>query len=62
MLNLEPGGLMVAEVKDGELHLRPATTVLADLRARVSAQLARSGDSVDQFVADRRAEAARDDT
>jgi len=53
---------MVAEVHDGELRLRPARTVLAELREKVSADLARSGDSVDQFIADRRAEAARDET
>jgi AbrB family looped-hinge helix DNA binding protein len=62
LLNLEHGGLMVAEVHDGELRLRPARTVLADLRDKVSADLARSGDSVDRFIADRRAEAARDET
>ncbi len=62
LLNLEHGGLMVAEVHDGELRLRPARTVLAELRDKVSADLARSGDSVDQFIADRRVEAARDDT
>jgi AbrB family looped-hinge helix DNA binding protein len=61
-LNLENGGLMVAEVQDGELRLRPARAVLADLRERVSADLARSGDTVTQFIADRRAEATRDDT
>jgi len=62
LLNLEHGGLMVAEVQDGELRLRPARTVLAELREKVSADLARSGDSVAQFIADRRAEAARDET
>ena len=62
LLNLERGGLMVAEVQDGELRLRPARTVLAELRDKVTADLARSGDSVDQFIADRRAEAARDET
>lgn len=62
LLNLERGGLMVAEVQDGELRLRPARAVLAELREKVSADLARSGDSVDQFIADRRAEAARDET
>jgi bifunctional DNA-binding transcriptional regulator/antitoxin component of YhaV-PrlF toxin-antitoxin module len=62
LLNMEHGGLMVAEVHEGELRLRPARTVLAELRDKVSADLARSGDSVDQFIADRRAEAARDET
>jgi AbrB family looped-hinge helix DNA binding protein len=61
LLNLEHGGLLVAEVQDGELRLRPARTVLAELRDKVSADLARSGDSVDRFIADRRAEAARED-
>jgi AbrB family looped-hinge helix DNA binding protein len=62
LLNLEHGGLLVAEVQDGELRLRPARMVLAELRDKVSADLTRSGDSVDQFIADRRAEAAGEDT
>ena len=62
LLNLEHGGLMVAEVTDGELRLRPARTVLAELRDGVSADLARIGRQrgpVHRGI--RRAEAAREE-
>ena len=62
LLKLGPGELMVAEVVEGELRLRPAATVLAGLRDRIGADLARSGDSVDRFVADRHAEAGHEDS
>ncbi len=60
LIGLDDGGLLVARVQDGELRLRPVRAVLADIQARVSERLAGSGETVDRFLADRRAEAARD--
>ena len=52
----------MAEVHDGKRRPHPPRVALAKLREKIAADLARSGDSVEQFVADRRAEAARDET
>jgi AbrB family looped-hinge helix DNA binding protein len=57
-LGLEGGGMVVATVQDGELRIR---TVLDDLCALVAPALKASGDTVDQFIADRHAEAAREE-
>ncbi len=60
LIGLEDGGLIVARVKDGELHLRPVRSLLADLQAGVSKGLAGSGETVERFLADRRQEASRE--
>jgi AbrB family looped-hinge helix DNA binding protein len=60
-LGLENGGMVVATVQDGELRIRTVKTVLDELRARLAPVLKASGDTVDQFIADRRAEAAREE-
>ncbi len=52
----------MADVQDTKPRPRPPPVVLAELRDRIAADLARSGGSVEQFIADRRAEAARDAT
>lgn len=60
LMGLENGGLVVARVENGELHLRPVRSVLADLQARVGRHLAGSDESMDRLLADRRDEAARE--
>jgi AbrB family looped-hinge helix DNA binding protein len=60
LIGLDDGGLVVARVEGGELHLRPVRSLLADLQARVSRRLAGSGESMERFLADRRKEATRE--
>jgi AbrB family looped-hinge helix DNA binding protein len=60
-LGLEGGGMVVATVQDGELRIRTVKAVLDDLCALVAPALKASGDTVDQFIADRHAEAAREE-
>lgn len=65
-LGLEEGGMVVTHVQDGELRIRPVRTVLAELQAKVSGLLASAGMKPEallseELVADRRAEAARDE-
>ncbi len=61
LLGLEDGGVVVASVEGGELRLRPVSQVLSDIQARVRRYLANSGDSVNRFLEDRRAEAAKEE-
>ena len=61
LLGLEDGGLVVARVEGGELHLRPVRALLADLQEQVSQYLAGSGESVERFLADRPQEVSRYD-
>lgn len=61
LMGLEAGGLVVARVEEGELRLRPVRAVLAEIQAEVHRYLAGSGLSVDQFLAERREEAAREE-
>ena len=63
-LGLERGGVVVSTVEDGALRIRPIRAVLAELQAKVSGLLAatdrRPGTLLsDELIADRRAEAAR---
>jgi bifunctional DNA-binding transcriptional regulator/antitoxin component of YhaV-PrlF toxin-antitoxin module len=60
-LGLENGGMVVSTLENGELRIRPIAAVLAELQAIVAPYLKASGDTVDQFIADRRAEAAREE-
>lgn len=60
-LGLENGGMVVSTLENGELRIRPIAAVLAELQAMVAPYLKASGDTVDQFIADRRAEAAREE-
>jgi bifunctional DNA-binding transcriptional regulator/antitoxin component of YhaV-PrlF toxin-antitoxin module len=57
-LGLENGGMVVSTVENGELRIRTVKAVLDELRARLAPYLKASGDTVDQFIADRHAEAA----
>jgi AbrB family looped-hinge helix DNA binding protein len=60
-LGLEGGGMVVASVVEGELRLRPVKAMLRELREEVAPLLRSSGDSVAQFLADKKAEIARDE-
>jgi bifunctional DNA-binding transcriptional regulator/antitoxin component of YhaV-PrlF toxin-antitoxin module len=60
-LGLENGGMVVSTLDNGELRIRPIAAVLAEVQAMVAPYLRASGDTVDQFIADKRAEAARDE-
>src|SRR5690242_5598254 len=60
-LGLENGGMVVATLENGELRIRPIAAVLAEVQAMVASYVKASGDTVDQFIADRRAEAAREE-
>jgi len=60
-LGLEHGGMVVSTVENGELRIRTVKTVLDELRGRLAPYLKASGDTVDQFIADRHAEAERDE-
>jgi hypothetical protein len=51
----------VATVQDGELRIRTVRAVLDEVRDRLAPVLKASGDTVDKFIADRRAEAAREE-
>ena len=61
-LGLENGGMVVSTLENGELRIRPVAAVIAEAQAMVAPYLKSSGDTVDQFIADRRAEAAREDS
>jgi AbrB family looped-hinge helix DNA binding protein len=60
-LGLEGGGMVVASVQDGELRIRTVRAVVDELCALLAPALNASGDTVDQFIADRRAEAAQEE-
>ncbi|HEV2365644.1 MAG TPA: AbrB/MazE/SpoVT family DNA-binding domain-containing protein [Caulobacteraceae bacterium] len=58
---LEPGGEVVLDIVGGELRIRTVAQALASARAKARAMLAgKSGVSVDDFLADRRGQAARE--
>ena len=58
---LERGGPVVMTVVDGEIRLRAVRNVLTALQGDADAVFAGSGESVDGFLAERRAEMARDE-
>jgi AbrB family looped-hinge helix DNA binding protein len=65
-LGLEDGGMVVTRVENGELRIRPVRTVLAEVQEKVSGLLAAAGVRPgtlisEELIADRRAEAARDE-
>jgi len=60
-LGLEEGGMVVLSLQDGEIRIRPVGVVLAEVQALVAPYLKASGDTVEQFLADKRAEAAREE-
>ena len=61
MVGLERGGPVVIRFEDGELRIRTVRSVLEELQNEAQALFAGTGESVDRFLADRRAEAAADE-
>jgi AbrB family looped-hinge helix DNA binding protein len=59
---LERGGPVMMTVVDGEIRLRPVRGVLTSLQSHAAEVFAGSGETVDGFLAERRTEAARDET
>lgn len=60
-VGLERGGDVVVEVVDGELHLRPVAQAMARARAIARRIVGdQQGAAVDDFLADRRRETARE--
>jgi AbrB family looped-hinge helix DNA binding protein len=57
---LENGGPVAISVVDGEIRIRDLRQVLKDLQEQAKVVRARTGDSVDRFIQERRAEAERE--
>jgi AbrB family looped-hinge helix DNA binding protein len=63
-LGLTPGSRVVAYIEDGRLVLEDRGHLLARIQEQVlqvAAEHGHTGSAVDEFLADRRAEAARED-
>ncbi|HET7881542.1 MAG TPA: MraZ N-terminal domain-containing protein [Acetobacteraceae bacterium] len=60
-LGLRDGGMVVLSLKDREIRIRPIAAVLDEVQAMVAPFVKASGDTVDRFIADRHAEAAREE-
>jgi antitoxin PrlF len=60
-LGLEHGGLVVLEIEDGELRVRPVEEVVAALRAMVRHDVRNREGASDRLLALRREEVARED-
>jgi bifunctional DNA-binding transcriptional regulator/antitoxin component of YhaV-PrlF toxin-antitoxin module len=58
---IAPGSEVIVEQVGQELRIRSVAALLDDLAARAARLVAGTDDSVDQFLADRRAAAARDE-
>jgi AbrB family looped-hinge helix DNA binding protein len=58
---LERGGPVMMTVVAGEIRLRPVRSVLTNLQSDADQVFAGSGETVEGFLAERRAEAARDE-
>ena len=61
MVGTREGGPVVIRFEDGELRIRTVRSVLEELQNEAQALFAGTGESVDRFLADRRAEAAADE-
>jgi antitoxin component of MazEF toxin-antitoxin module len=59
-LGLENGGLVVLRVEGDDLYIRPIRAMLTDLQDRVAHALNGSDTTVDDFIAERRRDAASD--
>lgn len=60
-LGIEPGTQVLLRVEDGELRVRTVQASLRRLQEDARRVFSGSGDSVNRFLAERRAEAVRDD-
>ena len=59
-VGLERGGPVIMTVVDGEIRLRAVRQVLSSLQRDADGVFTESGETVDGFLAERRAEAARE--
>jgi AbrB family looped-hinge helix DNA binding protein len=59
-LGLRTGDTLIARVEDGELRLTSRAEALRRLQAKIRAWDRGTGSVVDEFLAERRAEAARE--
>ncbi|MFZ4747985.1 MAG: AbrB/MazE/SpoVT family DNA-binding domain-containing protein [Sphingomonas sp.] len=59
-VGLADGDTVVLELVDGEIHLRSQKAMLARVRARLRPYLEEGTSVVDELIAERRAEAARE--
>lgn len=57
-LGVEEGGTLLISLEDGEVRLRTVRSVIAEAQAFAARFLGAAGDSVDRFIAEKRAEAA----
>ena len=60
LLGLADGGSVVLDVVDGELRVRPVRDVINALQDEVSRTLHDAGTAADAFIAERHAQAARE--
>ncbi len=60
-VGLEQGGPVLVSVVDGEIRMRVMRQLLADLQDEARVVFAGSGETVDDFLRDRREEANRED-
>ena len=60
LLGLSDGDTVIMEVVNGELHVRPLREALARVRELLRPYRPESGSVVDEFIAERRAEAAKE--
>jgi bifunctional DNA-binding transcriptional regulator/antitoxin component of YhaV-PrlF toxin-antitoxin module len=58
---LERGGPVIMSVVAGEIRLRPVRAVLTNLQSDADSVFAGSDETVERFLAERRAESARDE-
>jgi bifunctional DNA-binding transcriptional regulator/antitoxin component of YhaV-PrlF toxin-antitoxin module len=61
VLGVEAGGLLVADIEDGVLRLRAVRDVVASLQAKVRQYIPAGKSLVDELIAERRQEAAREE-
>lgn len=61
LVGLERGGPVSVWVEDGEIRVRPVRDVMAALQAEAADLFSGTDESVDLFLAERRAEAEREE-
>jgi bifunctional DNA-binding transcriptional regulator/antitoxin component of YhaV-PrlF toxin-antitoxin module len=60
VLGLSDGDPVIMEVVNGELHVRPLREAIARVRELLRPYRPKTGSVVDEFIAERRAEAAKE--
>lgn len=59
-LGLKDGDSVNIELRDGQLYIRPFRDVLREIQMQARAHIGPGRSIVDEFIADRRAEAAKE--